>query len=214
MNTSLPPDIFKAGKTATVGKRLRWIAGALTALALVVFMLLPSGGTPAGQYLTEEAAIGKLLVTISASGTLQPTKSVDVGSELSGTLTKVLVKENDRVTKGQLLARTRYRRSSRTRSPSRARPWPQMEATVARGARPTSIACATSPNSPAARCRRRPNWKRPRRRCSAPTPTKPAPAPTLEDRRNQSRQGDHPFADQRRGADAQGGAGADGGRRR
>lgn len=105
MNSSFPPDIFKAGKSTTLGKRLRWIAGALAAVALVVIMLLPSGGKPAGQYLTEEAATGKLIVTVSASGTLQPTRSVDVGSELSGTLTEVLANDNDRVRKGQVIAR-------------------------------------------------------------------------------------------------------------
>ena len=49
--------------------------------------------------------MGNLVVAISASGPLQPTRSVDVGSELSGTLEAVLVNENDRVTKGQVLAR-------------------------------------------------------------------------------------------------------------
>lgn len=105
MNTSPIPDIFKAGKPATPGKHLRWIAGGLATVALVVFMLLPSGGKFAGQYLTEEAVTGKLVVTISASGTLQPTRSVDVGSELSGTLTEVLANDNDRVRKGQVIAR-------------------------------------------------------------------------------------------------------------
>ncbi|HMX15899.1 MAG TPA: efflux RND transporter periplasmic adaptor subunit, partial [Rhodocyclaceae bacterium] len=47
----------------------------------------------------------KLMVTVSATGTLQPTTSIDVGSEQSGTLAAVLVQENDRVKRGQLLAR-------------------------------------------------------------------------------------------------------------
>ena len=73
----------------------------ITALAL-----MSAGGNGAGgSYLTEEATRGKLVVSISASGTLQPTRSVDVGSELSGTLEAVLANENDRVTKGQIIAR-------------------------------------------------------------------------------------------------------------
>lgn len=57
------------------------------------------------QYITETAIIGDLVVTVAATGTLQPTKSVDVGSELSGTLVSVLVQENDLVKKGQILAK-------------------------------------------------------------------------------------------------------------
>lgn len=56
------------------------------------------------HYVTEKAVIDNLVVTVAATGTLQPTKSVDVGSELSGTLVSVLVQENDYVQKGQILA--------------------------------------------------------------------------------------------------------------
>jgi HlyD family secretion protein len=48
---------------------------------------------------------GDLTVNVSATGQLQPTNQVDVGSELSGTVETVLVDENDRVRRGQVLAR-------------------------------------------------------------------------------------------------------------
>ena len=87
------------------GKRRWMLLGGTAAVLLAAFVLFSGNGKGStGTYVTEEAVVGNLLVTASASGTLQPTKSVDVGSELSGTLTKVLVQENDRVTKGQLLA--------------------------------------------------------------------------------------------------------------
>lgn len=74
-------------------------------LVIVLIIVLSGGNSPTGgQFVTEEASTGNLVVTASASGTLQPTKSVDVGSELSGTLASVLVQENDRIKKGQLLA--------------------------------------------------------------------------------------------------------------
>lgn len=86
------------------GKR-RWLLIAALPVLLLIAILFLSGGKPAGgQFVTEEAARGNLVVTVSASGTLQPTQSVDVGSEQSGTLASVLVQENDRVKKGQLLA--------------------------------------------------------------------------------------------------------------
>jgi len=84
----------------------RWLLLAAAAILLLAGLALFSGGGNAsgGSFVSEEAVLGNLLVTASASGTLQPTKSVDVGSELSGTLSSVLVQENDVVKKGQLLA--------------------------------------------------------------------------------------------------------------
>lgn len=78
---------------------------AVGAVAVLALALLLSGGKKGqGQFLTEAVDSGPLVVTVSASGTLAPTKSVDVGSELSGTLESVLVQENEQVKKGQLLA--------------------------------------------------------------------------------------------------------------
>ena len=57
----------------------------------------------APNYVTEPLQRGTLSVTVSADGTLQPTRSVSIGSELSGTVTRVNVDVNDRVKKGQVL---------------------------------------------------------------------------------------------------------------
>lgn len=57
----------------------------------------------APRYVTEPASRGDLALRVSANGTLQPTRSVNLGSELSGTVARVLVDVNDRVKKGQLL---------------------------------------------------------------------------------------------------------------
>ena len=54
-------------------------------------------------YVTEEVTRGNLSLTVSANGTLQPTRTVNVGSELSGTVRSVAVDVNDTVTKGQVL---------------------------------------------------------------------------------------------------------------
>ena len=54
-------------------------------------------------FVTEAAKPGNLTLTVSANGTLQPTRSVSIGSELSGTVLRVLVDVNDRVKKGQVL---------------------------------------------------------------------------------------------------------------
>lgn len=54
-------------------------------------------------YVTEAASRGNLTLTVAANGTLQPTRSVSIGSELSGTVKRVLVDVNDKVKKGQVL---------------------------------------------------------------------------------------------------------------
>jgi len=87
--------------------RRRWLWGAL------VLMAVSAGGYYAWQqnqlraaapsYVTEPAARGKLTLTVTANGTLQPTRLVNIGSELSGTVLRVLVDINDRVKKGQVL---------------------------------------------------------------------------------------------------------------
>jgi HlyD family secretion protein len=57
----------------------------------------------APSYVTEPASKGDLTLTVTANGTLQPTRSVNIGSELSGTVLRVLVDVNDKVKKGQVL---------------------------------------------------------------------------------------------------------------
>ncbi|TPE61206.1 efflux RND transporter periplasmic adaptor subunit [Sandaracinobacter neustonicus] len=85
-------------------KWLKWGLGAL-ALLLILFIGVKMFGKPdAVNYATEKAARGDLTVTVSATGNIRPINEVDVGSEQSGLITRVLVDVNDRVTKGQLLA--------------------------------------------------------------------------------------------------------------
>ncbi|MFO1217298.1 MAG: efflux RND transporter periplasmic adaptor subunit [Burkholderiaceae bacterium] len=55
------------------------------------------------QFITEPVVRATLNVTVSADGTLAPTRSVNIGSELSGTVASVAVDVNDRVKKGQVL---------------------------------------------------------------------------------------------------------------
>ena len=57
----------------------------------------------APRYDTQAVVRGALTVAVSANGTLQPTKQVAIGSELSGTVAKVHVDINDRVKQGQVL---------------------------------------------------------------------------------------------------------------
>ncbi len=97
-----------AGRSSSLwGRHGRWVWMGLVALGVagsgLWWMLSKQQDAP--RFQTEAVRKGELIVTVSATGTLQPTRSVDVGSELSGTIESVLVEENDHVKKGQTLAR-------------------------------------------------------------------------------------------------------------
>ena len=98
--------LLNAAPKGALSAKRRWLAASAAVILLFggIALFVSGGDGATGAYVSEEAVLGKLLVTASASGTLQPTKSVDVGSELSGTLASVRVQENDVVKKGQLLA--------------------------------------------------------------------------------------------------------------
>jgi HlyD family secretion protein len=81
-----------------------WLMLVIAVVAVLSLVQFGSGNAPPGIYLTDRIGMGSLTVGVSASGSIKPTRAVEVGSELSGTLASVLVRENDRVTKGQLLA--------------------------------------------------------------------------------------------------------------
>jgi HlyD family secretion protein len=54
-------------------------------------------------YTTQPVTRGNLTFTVNANGTVQPTRSINIGSELSGTVLKVNVDVNDPIKKGQVL---------------------------------------------------------------------------------------------------------------
>ena len=74
-----------------------------TALAGAWFWQARQAASTAPSYTAQAVTRGKLTLTVTANGTLQPTRSVSIGSELSGTVLKVHVDVNDRVRKGQIL---------------------------------------------------------------------------------------------------------------
>lgn len=86
-------------------RRSVWIGAALL-LAAGAGLLAWQGSQQAQaapRFLTEPLARGDLTITVTANGTLQPTRQVTLGSELSGTIRKVHVDVNDEVRAGQVL---------------------------------------------------------------------------------------------------------------
>jgi len=85
-------------------KWLIWISVALVILGAAVIWQ-SKHVTSNLQYKTQEARRGSLVITVSATGNLEPTNQVDVGSELSGIIGSVMVDYNDWVKAGQMLAK-------------------------------------------------------------------------------------------------------------
>lgn len=86
--------------------RRRWLLlGALAALALGAVALASRGGRAGPTFDTAEVTRGALVEKVTAVGQLEPTTSVEVGSDLSGKVQAVLVEVNQEVTAGQALAR-------------------------------------------------------------------------------------------------------------
>lgn len=101
-------DVLMVVRSAGGGRRV-W--GWLIAL----FLLAGLGGLafhywkgasepPVVQFVTVPAKTGALEETVTATGTLSPVDAVELGAEVTGRLTRVLVDVNDRVEEGQILA--------------------------------------------------------------------------------------------------------------
>lgn len=94
------------GSSDRTTKKKRWIVGLLLGLIILVAVIgLSLGNNQRIQYTMQEVQRGSLTVKVTATGTLQPTNTVSVGSELSGIVKSVEVDYNDRVRRGQVLAR-------------------------------------------------------------------------------------------------------------
>jgi HlyD family secretion protein len=83
---------------------LKWSALLLTAVLALGAALWLRTGSAEPRYVSDAATRGSLVVTVTATGSVQPINKVDISSELSGTVRKVNVDYNDAVAAGQVLA--------------------------------------------------------------------------------------------------------------
>jgi HlyD family secretion protein len=86
-------------------KRIALVGGLILLTAAVFYALKTTSKDNSIQYKTRDIERGSLTVTVSATGTLEPTNQVVVGSELSGIIKTVDVDYNDQVKIDQVLAR-------------------------------------------------------------------------------------------------------------
>lgn len=86
-------------------KKLFAILGIIALVALFALVFALKFSKSEVRYITENPTISEISQDVSATGTLEPTDTVEVGSQISGTIYEVLVDVNDEVKKGQILAK-------------------------------------------------------------------------------------------------------------
>lgn len=111
MNDQSPtPDAEMTSRLGLRPSQKRWSRGTVWSVIAALVLLTGAaaymiwGRSTSSEYVVEKVTRGDLVVTVNATGTLQPRDQVDVGAEISGRIETVAVDFNDRVKKGQVLA--------------------------------------------------------------------------------------------------------------
>ncbi|UKN02168.1 efflux RND transporter periplasmic adaptor subunit [Paracrocinitomix mangrovi] len=91
-------------KRKRIVKSIVWSIVALLALVLIYFQFIRKPD-PIINFKLETIQNEALYYEVSATGTILPEKSVDVGTQVSGQISEIYVDVNDEVKKGQLLAK-------------------------------------------------------------------------------------------------------------
>lgn len=94
--------------TAPVAPWRRWLLWLAIAAGVVMLGLLAmrfANGGQAASYVSSPVVLDDLPVSLAVTGTLEPSATSAAGTALTGVVREVLVAKDDRVVKGQLLAR-------------------------------------------------------------------------------------------------------------
>ena len=84
--------------------RILALVGIVAVLALVFWFWKGRGRAEAPRYRTAAVEQGDLTATVSATGSVRPVVQVQVGSQVSGTISELRADYNSRVRAGQVLA--------------------------------------------------------------------------------------------------------------
>lgn len=111
---NMPVDQDDVGATlgldeSSSRRRLLWrwaiiVATVFLLAGLAMWYLSGGTGDRKTSYVTAQVVRRDLVVTVTATGTLEPTNEVEVSSELSGMIERVFVDNNDEVEEGEVLA--------------------------------------------------------------------------------------------------------------
>jgi len=110
-----------AGTGSSAGSWIMWGGAGIAALLVAALIWSSLRGESAIRYTTEPATRQELVVRVTATGSVQPINQVDVSSELSGTVRRVLVDFNSPVKSGETLAELDTDKLKATLESSRAK---------------------------------------------------------------------------------------------
>ena len=85
-------------------KTLLWLLLAAAVIAVALFLLLKREDKPVLVYQTTTLAPTTISSSVTATGTVEPVKQVEVGTQVSGIISKIYVDYNSEVKAGQLIA--------------------------------------------------------------------------------------------------------------
>lgn len=76
---------------------------AVLAVVVAVFFFTKGDKAPQASYETATASLGNISSSITATGSIEPVTSVEVGTQVSGIVSKIFVDYNSVVAKGRSL---------------------------------------------------------------------------------------------------------------
>ncbi|HNS12262.1 MAG TPA: efflux RND transporter periplasmic adaptor subunit [Bacteroidia bacterium] len=93
---------------AKKNKPMKWLI--IAVVVFIIFAIIGKkagwiGGDEARKVTVEKVILRDIVETVSASGKIQPEVAIKISPDVSGEIVELPVKEGDRVSKGQLLAR-------------------------------------------------------------------------------------------------------------
>lgn len=82
----------------------RWIAAGAALVLILVFIVIGARGGPKAEYFTAKVQRGDIHDVVDLTATINPVKTIQVGSQVSGTIAKLYVDFNSRVHPGETVA--------------------------------------------------------------------------------------------------------------
>jgi HlyD family secretion protein len=106
--TDFPPEENRSPRRRELPPSYRpWVIGAGVILALLLIWTIVrafTAGSSAPRYITKPVAYADISSTVEETGTVNPVNEVDVGTQVSGTISSLSADFNSIVKKGQVLA--------------------------------------------------------------------------------------------------------------
>ncbi|MCG3683448.1 efflux RND transporter periplasmic adaptor subunit [Aliarcobacter butzleri] len=106
-NKDLLEELESFSSKKRINRKFIYIATAIVSFLAIVLFFIFNGNDKSNkiEYITKKVTQGDLSVVVSTTGNLNPTNSVEIGIEVSGTLKEIFVDFNDEVKAGQILAK-------------------------------------------------------------------------------------------------------------